>query len=508
MRVIGKSTDTDKLFFDPSPIYSVITNENEAPPVVVESASQISATNGTLVVPVPAGAEVGDYLVLILASDFIDASTNTFTVPAGWTALTNYTRANPGAAGTALQIFTKFYDSDGADITVTEDASTDSAAVMLRISGIDGADPVDVSGGITENASEPYLQNMSTSVDATVLIGIAAWDETKTLVSAPSSYGLIEHVDTVGIDLHVSQNNQAVAGATGTQNYDISAPTRWISHHIAFRKVGATTGGGGTDVGPFDVADMGDGSSVKLTLPINQNGERSDNTDAYEIFPTTYPGYDPNRPEQLENYVHPTYFLRTPTAFTLASPRFGAYTSSNTNGPARCEMRHSTNYGPAQRMRAKSTFKLKQAPANSKCTCNQIHRQNGSPVVKGSIKVNSAGNAWDYRFLVKQTDGGSDFSFDDGLGDKVLAAGLAFDATVTCEYDFDPVAETLKVWVNTANTNTPTKTFTGVKASGLNSYFKPAGVYPNDVGDGDQDDLFIVELLDFQLIDNTTGLPL
>ena len=508
VRVIGTSTDTTKLFFDPSPIYSVITNENEAPPVVVESSSQVAASDGNLVVPVPAGAEVGDYLLLILTSDFPDAATNTFTVPAGWTALTGYTRANAGAAGVAMQVFYKFYDSDGASITVTEDALTDSAAVMLRISGIDGADPVDVSGGVTENASEPYLQDISTSVDATALIGIVAWDQSKTLVTAPGGYTALEHVDTTGIDLHVSHTDQTLAGASGTQNYDISATTRWISHHIAFRKVGATAGGGGTDVGPFDVADLGDGSSVKLTLPVNESGDRSGNTDAYEIFPTTYPGYDPNRPEQLENYVHPTYFLRTASAFTLSSPRYGAYTSSNTNGPARCEMRHSTNYTPTQRMRAKSTFKLKQAPANSKCTCNQIHRQNGSPVVKGSIKVASDGLSWDYRFLVKKTDGGSDVSFDDGLGDKVLAAGLAFNTTVTCEYDFDPVAETLKVWVNTANTNTPTKTFTGVKADGLNSYFKPAGVYPNDVGDGDQDDLFIVELLDFQLIDNTTGLPL
>lgn len=252
--------------------------------------------------------------------------------------------------------------------------------------------------------------------------------------------------------------------------------------------------------GPFPLDDDGNGYPVKLTLPVNSNGELSGQTDAYEIFCLTSANYQSGQPN-LEDYENITYFQRTADAYRMSSPiRPGAYTSSNTNGPARCEFRHERDYGPTERMRFRVTFALIQAPANSKCTCVQIHRKEGDPVIKGVIQVDSNGTTWKFRGLVKPTDGAEDVSFNDGLGGEVLAANLTFNTDYDVEYDYNPVAQTLKVWFDTANTETPQHTFTGVQASGLESYAKPGGPYPSNKGAGNDSDLWVVDVKNLVMI--------
>ncbi len=258
--------------------------------------------------------------------------------------------------------------------------------------------------------------------------------------------------------------------------------------------------------GPFPLDDDGLGYTIKLTLPVNEDMELSGQTDAYEVFTSNSPNYTALDPT-LEDYSHPTYFVPHVNGYRFSSPiRPGAYTSSNTNGPARSELRHERNYGPTDRIRFRSKIKYVFGNPSSKCTCVQIHRLNGDPVIKGVLQVDGGGTTWKFRALVKLTDGADDESFDDGLGSEVLAENLTFNTEYSIEYDFDPVAETLKVWFNTANTNAPTHTFSNVEASGLDSYIKPGGVYPSDNGTGNDDDLWTVDLTGFDLVDNSGNL--
>lgn len=258
--------------------------------------------------------------------------------------------------------------------------------------------------------------------------------------------------------------------------------------------------------GPFPLDDDGLGYTIKLTLPVNEDMELSGQTDAYEVFTSNSPNYTALDPT-LEDYSHPTYFVPHVNGYRFSSPiRPGAYTSSNTNGPARSELRHERNYGPTERIRFISKIKYVFGNPSSKCTCVQIHRLNGDPVIKGVLQVDGGGTTWKFRALVKLTDGADDESFDDGLGGEVLAENLTFNTEYSIECDFDPVAETLKVWFNTANTNAPTHTFSNVEASGLDSYIKPGGVYPSDNGTGNDDDLWTVDLTGFDLVDNSGNL--
>lgn len=503
VRSMGSAVDTDSFFFNPSPTYAVIESNNQYPPVIIESSSQgYEPNDGSLTINAPTDIETGDYLLLIVGADYTDGATATFTPPAGFTSLAAYTRTNTGAEGVAMQAFYKIAGSEPTTYTITENALQKFAAVMLRVSGADPSYAIDVQAIGSDHATEPSVPAVTTTVDETVSIVAITWDGSKTLTAGPSGYTAVQHVDQTGLDVYVAKKSNATAGSITAAAVDLSAADDWVGFHFVFRKQGATAGSGGSNVGPFPLGDDGLGYTTKLTLPVNEAGALSGATDAYEVFTSNSPSYDAGSP-QLENYTHPIYFLRTPTYYQMASPiRPGAYTGSNTNGPARCEFRHERNYGTTERIRFKVTIELIQAAANSKCTCVQIHRTDASPVIKGIIQVDSGGTTWKFRTLVKKTDGAEDETVDKNGQDTNAKTGLNFNEDVTIEYDWTPGAD-LKIWVNKANNLTPDRWYENVLASGVTSYIKPGGPYPSNKGDGADSDLWIVRVKDFVLIDNS-----
>ena len=501
VRQIGTASSATAISFDPSPTYSIVSNSSTSAPVIVEGSTQVFKSSGagtTLTLPAPATIDNGDLLMVFVSVDYSGADTGTITAPAGWTEVSAYERVNAGLDGIGAQGFYKFASNeDGLDYDFTESQDRASAAVLLRISGADQNDPFDVQAEDSATSGEPSASSITTNVDDVYNIVVAAFDQNKTLNTVPSGYTQQEFTDGNGADIVAAIKAQATAGASGAAAFDISSGTRWKTWHIAVKKQNATSGSSG--LGPFPLESDLNGFPVKLTLPVNEARQLSDNTDAYEIFCSTSSSYTPGK-EDLITHSESPYFTRTATGYIMSSPILGAYTSSNDNGPARCEFRHERNYGPTERIKFRSKFKLLAAAANSKCTCVQIHRLSGSPVIKMSIHVNGAGTAWNYRALVKKTDGGTDEDFDIGLGSEVLKSGIGFDTEVAVEIDYDPVAQTLKIWVDDVNTNPPTHSFTGVQSSGLASYMKPCGPYPNFAGDGLVTDLWTVEVTDFEVL--------
>lgn len=249
----------------------------------------------------------------------------------------------------------------------------------------------------------------------------------------------------------------------------VSNPAKIIGKTGPAKILGVGAGGG--PVGPFSLAPF------KLTLPVNAAGVLSGAADALEILPSTDPGWSPGDPDLL-TFEHPQYFKRTAEYFEFTSPNFGAYTSTATD--ARSELRHLKNYSPTETMRAKFSFYVPLMANNAKANIGQIHRLDADPVFKLTYTSKSNGTGT-YRALVKKTDGAADFSFDIGLGDKVLVDNLSNGDSVTGEYEFNPVAETLRFWINDAVSETAI--ITGVQSSGFESYHK-IGDYTNDPGDG------------------------
>ena len=137
---------------------------------------------------------------------------------------------------------------------------------------------------------------------------------------------------------------------------------------------------------------------------------------------------------------------------------------------------------------------------NVKANIGQIHRNPGSPVFKGTYTHKHDGSGI-YRVLSKKTDGGSDFSFDIGLGDKVILDSIAPGDYVRVKYEYDIDAETLDFWISndgvtkteTILTGTPTVALTGVLLDNPSAYSK-LGLYMNDAGDGSDTTPYCVEI--------------
>jgi len=138
------------------------------------------------------------------------------------------------------------------------------------------------------------------------------------------------------------------------------------------------------EVGPFSLKETELGNSWKWTAPVNAENELSDDTDALEVLASTYPGYNPLKPK-LEYYSHPLYFIRNDDYFDFKSSIYGAYTSSNVDGPARSELRKNKN--STGRMSGEFEFTVPHGwmANNAKAQIGQIHRiftANNSPIFK------------------------------------------------------------------------------------------------------------------------------
>ncbi|TXH10051.1 MAG: hypothetical protein E6R04_06365 [Spirochaetes bacterium] len=517
IRAIGSASSSTSINFSPSPTYAIVQESATSPPVIYESSSSAYSSTGTVEIPAPDGTETGDLLLLFASTDFSTSADTTYTAPDDFEPIVDYTRTNSGVGeGISFQGWYKFAGSEPATYTLTETSNRLTAVSIHRISGADPTTPIEAQALSSDHLSEPSITSVTTTVDQTLNLVVATWDAKKTLIAAPDGYTTTVHVDLDANppgthDHFAGWKKQTFAGATGALAFNLSGSEDWIGLNLALRKQNATAGAGGGgsgNTGPFDLSNDGNGYATKLTLPVNKQGVASGETDAYEIYCSTDPQWEAGEPT-LETYTHPIYFLRTPTAYRMSSMiRPGAYTSSNTNGPARTEFRHQRNYGPTERIRYRTEFEVIFAAPLSKITCMQIHRVNSAPVFKMSVATNSAGTSFTYRSLVKKTGGSADETVDKDGKDNNIASGLLFgngDGTkkVSFECDWNPTTGDLKLWVNKADSSgTPDRWYTGVYPVDENgnetpSYIKPGGVYSSSAGTGQDTDLFTIDVISF-----------
>ena len=574
-RVVGFALNATTLVFGPTNSSSnVVTGGGGTggggtivgPPVFESLGSIYDGDGGTFNVTEPADIEDGNVLLQVVGVDYT-TGTSTITKSAGFTDLEAYLRANGAGAGVAQQSFYKVADGESGTYEVVESAGRPTAAAVLRFSGVDPDDPIDISScssGTTEPITAP---SVDVTVDDAYVIRTFSWDQGKTVVLAPVGVSELVHVDN-STDLWVGGALQASSGASGTAVFDVSSDAPWVACTIVLQEPGAIGtggggGGGGTEgSGPFSLADDGTGNPINISLPIACDGTFVGS--ACEIFPSNYIGYDPSDPDLL-TYSHPTYFKRDPLFYTFCSPNTGATTATASNG--RSELRYLFNQSSGVSSRQYVIrFKDEEVVNGLKSNNGQLHRgcTESSPVYKGTYthtvvrantaqaggastitldasadgsddtyngmgititsgtgvdqvreisdyvgatKVATVGEAWDvqpdatsvfevgngtYRILSKKVQGGSDFSFDIGLGDKVLLDGLTSNSYLRIKREYDIDAETLSFWasndgdtlVETELTGAADVVLTTVVLGSGSCVYEKDGMYMNNAGDG------------------------
>jgi len=204
--------------------------------LTLESSDSANSATGTITVTAPTGIQDDDLLLLIVSSDHSGSGDTVYTAPAGFSALTTYTRVNSGAAGVSGQVFYKIASSESGNYSTTETASILTAASIARISGANTSTPFDVNDEDTNTGADPAeAPSVTTTVADTLVIRAAIWDQSKTLVLAPVGVTESTHEDTSGHDQWVGDERQIAAGSTGIALFDLSSSTRWLTYTIAIK---------------------------------------------------------------------------------------------------------------------------------------------------------------------------------------------------------------------------------------------------------------------------------
>lgn len=403
-RIIGRALNSTTLIF--GPVNAGVTSSGGTTGAAtttptVEASADSFESDGTITVDTSTfDTQAGDLLFMFAATDETDATETTYTPPSGFGTLVAQQRANSGAAGTDFGSWYKVAGvGEASSYDLGESGLKNTAVVMLRVSGLDTSSPVDVSSCSTGTTEPITAPSVNVTVDDALVFTVFAWDASKTVVLAPSGFTETIHSDNSGVDLWVGSQNQASAGASGTNVMDVSSDAPWIACTIALKEPNAVSSGGGSGdtegAGPFSVLDDGSGNStgMKLTLPIACDGTFVGS--ACEIFPNNDPSWSPGD-DDLATFEHPTYFIRDLNYYTFCSPNTGATTATASNG--RSELRYLYNWTSGVIDRQYVFRVADEDMVNGlKANIGQIHRggTESSPIYKGTythtvVRANTA----------------------------------------------------------------------------------------------------------------------
>lgn len=223
------------------------------PPVVARWIEATPVNPGTAInIAAPSGRQPGD---LLIAHLYVYSLTAQASVP-GW---------EMAATGGiyAFQIWTYWRIADGTsadDFSATWDVSQYGHAAMMHITGADPERPIDVVGRVnTDWSATPTAEGVTTSVDNTLLIWVAAPDSPVeyTPPSGWDAYG-------AGNGVFAAAATHSTAGATGDVAGGWSEEQDWVAYLIAVAPAGQ---GGEPGPGSLDRVLFDASVESSLTIP-------------------------------------------------------------------------------------------------------------------------------------------------------------------------------------------------------------------------------------------------
>ena len=186
-------------------------------------------TASSIVINVPASTVQGDLLMLHVATE----SSATVTTPSGFTSLlTAIGSNNPG-----YLYYRVAGASEPSNYTVSLSANVPAAATMHRITGADGVNPINISGGANSGASATSTPTLAGGVTPTLTNTLAmqfiAWgNNTRTLSSVAfannnPTWTLQSSNQFNNSAIQAAYGNYAPATSTGNATGTLSAAAVW-----------------------------------------------------------------------------------------------------------------------------------------------------------------------------------------------------------------------------------------------------------------------------------------
>lgn len=206
----------------------------------VQSSTSGSTSSGALTLNKPTGTANGDLLVMTASADLSASEDVTYTVPSGWAQLLANTRSDATSAGNNLQVWYKVANSEPANYAITPDHDNLIGGSIMRITGHDATTPVDVSNVTASATGEAAAPSVTTTVNNAQVLRFATWDQSKTLVAAPSGVTQSYYVDVSGHDNWGGYKEQAAAGGTGVAQFDLSSGAPYVGFTVAIKPAGSS----------------------------------------------------------------------------------------------------------------------------------------------------------------------------------------------------------------------------------------------------------------------------
>lgn len=206
---------------------------------------------GSLTLDVPAGAS-GDLLVAIVGVK-LNPSTTT---PAGWTPIiagfNGCTTASESGTGIRGQLSTWWKVSDGSETSVTVSFGAgvirQASGAVLRYSGVDTTNPIDVSSCDKGTSSAPAAPSVTTTTadDRILRVVVADAEQAKSLftsepaaarfnIASTSVFGPGSSYTTDAVVTGGADEGQAAAGPTGTAAWALPIAEQWAAQTVAIR---------------------------------------------------------------------------------------------------------------------------------------------------------------------------------------------------------------------------------------------------------------------------------
>jgi len=208
-----------------------------------------TTSSRTITINKPTGTAPSDLLLATLSA----RGNTTITAPTGWISVG---RAN-NSTNETLAVFYRVTDATDSSVTsytFTLNANVGVVGAILRYSGVDTANPINVSAITTGNSTAPTAPIVTTTVADTTVVRVAGIGN-DTLTAVPPTSRIQQNYDPSGqsdVALGVADANQTTAGGTGTAAFTSSSSEAWVAATVALRPVPviAVCGVPGRDVSP------------------------------------------------------------------------------------------------------------------------------------------------------------------------------------------------------------------------------------------------------------------
>jgi len=200
----------------------------------------VNSSSGASTIVINKPSSIANDEVLVAGITVNGGSNTTITAPSGWTLIRRTNNGtNVGIASYYHVVTSAGSEPASYSFGLSGSSTLRASGGILRYTGVDTTNPVDVSNGTTNNNNQPQAPSVTTTVANDRVIGLYGLDTNGSFTPAS---GLTERYDvtntsTSGPATEAADYTQVIAGSTGNKTATATASNNWAAQLVALKPV-------------------------------------------------------------------------------------------------------------------------------------------------------------------------------------------------------------------------------------------------------------------------------